>query len=318
MKKAWEREGAERIRDAEEKEAPEAVTDQAEPAEMQQAKSAGGPSRLDEVLAELDAMIGLENVKAEVRSALAQIRTSKKRVAAGLSAIPVSRHMVFSGNPGTGKTTVARIIGAIFRESGLLRSGHLVEAQRAEMIGQYVGQTGPKTRNKCLEALDGVLFLDEAYTLVRAGNEKDFGAEAVEEIMTFMEENRDRMVVIAAGYKQQMADFIASNPGLASRFSKTIEFEDFSASELERIFEKFCTKEGFVLGDGAAAKVKALMLGLLARKGDNFGNARTVRNAYQATVDNYSLRIDGIETPTGEQLTTLEAIDIPANAEGLV
>lgn len=318
MARAWEKERESLIGPAEAKE-PEPPTPKKRRAAAQPSgRAPQGVNESSKALEKLNAMVGLEEVKAEMRAVLDQIGTNRKRVREGLKAVPLSRHMIFTGNPGTGKTTVAKIVGDIFRETGLLRKGHLVEVKRGDLVAQHVGHTAPKTRTKCMEALDGVLFIDEAYALVRDEIAADFGAEAIEEIMTFMEDNRERIVVIAAGYSEEMERFVGSNPGLASRFTKTIPFADYNAEEMEQIFAGFCKEEGFELGPGAAEKVRVLMLGIQARRGARFGNGRTVRNAFQAAVGKYNERIAAMTDATREQLVTLDAGDIPGDAGGFV
>ena len=198
----------------------------------------------DEVLDELEQMIGLAPVKEEVNKLLAGIEVERKRREQGLPMPTVSRHMVFTGPPGVGKTQIARALGEIYRSLHVLRKGHVVEVQRSDLVAGYIGQTAVKTLEKCKEALDGILFIDEAYTLAGTpGSSGDFGREAIDTLLKFMEDNRDRLMVIAAGYPNQMRHFIASNPGLASRFSKTIEFPSYSASELAAILRLMAKRQ---------------------------------------------------------------------------
>ncbi len=270
-----------------------------------------------DALEDLERMIGLASVKQEAKSVIAQINTNRKREEAGLKVVPISRHLIFTGNPGTGKTTVARIIGDVYRQNGLLEKGHLVEVERGDVVGRYVGHTAPLMKEKCEEALDGVLFIDEAYSLAPKWKGKDFGGEAIEALMTFMENNRDRIVVIAAGYRDEMDGFLESNPGLKSRFGKVIDFPDYEPEEMEEIFRKFCEENEYGLAPAAKKQVKALMLALQARKGKNFGNGRTVRNAFQACLDRHNLRLNEIDEPTVEELFTLKAGDIIDDVAGI-
>jgi ATPase family protein associated with various cellular activities (AAA)/AAA lid domain-containing protein len=205
----------------------------------------GGPRRsLDDLMAELDGMIGLAPVKQRVRGLIDETRVDAQRRAAGLQVSPRSRHLVFTGNPGTAKTTVARLMGQILRELGVLPSGHLVEAARPDLVGEAVGQTAPKTREVCERAVGGVLFLDEAYDLVQ-DTEADYGREAVAELLVQMEDHRDDLVVIVAGYPQEMDEFLESNPGLRSRFAGRVEFPDYGNDELAAIFSAMAEKQGY-------------------------------------------------------------------------
>jgi hypothetical protein len=215
------------------------------------------PEPDDDPYAELDALTGLAPVKDQVRAVIAQVEIMKAREAAGFPVLNVSRHLVFTGNPGTGKTTVARIIGRIYQQRGVLKSGHMVEVSRADLIGQHVGKTAPKTAAKVTEALDGVLFIDEAYALVQEHSLNDFGSEAVATLLKMMEDHRDRLIVIAAGYKRQMDVFISSNPGLKSRFRTFIDFPDYSAEEMAEIFGGLCAQNHMTLTEAAEDKVIA-------------------------------------------------------------
>jgi SpoVK/Ycf46/Vps4 family AAA+-type ATPase len=216
-------------------------------------------------------------VKDEIRQTVDLLELGRERARKKLPDINPAGHLVFTGNPGTGKTTVARIVGRIYKEIGLLKSGHMVEVGRADLIGQYIGHTAPKTKEVIARAMDGVLFIDEAYTLKATGKPNDFEAEAVATLLTAMEDNRDRLVVIAAGYKDEMEGFIDSNPGLKSRFQTFIEFEDYSSKELMDIFVYIAREKGMRLSLDAQIAVSKLMESLETGK-KGFGNGRTVRN----------------------------------------
>ncbi len=260
---------------------------------------------------ELQALVGLENVKREVQSTVGLVKMQKMREERGLKSVHTSRHMVFTGNPGTGKTTVARIIGRLYKEAGILPKGHLVEVARGDLVGTHVGQTAPKTLEKIKEALGGVLFIDEAYSLAGRG-ENDFGQEVIDTLLKEMEDHRDNLVVIVAGYNEPMRTFIKSNPGLESRFNKYVDFPDFSVEELVKIFYSMCGKYGLELTEGAAAAVQRYMEELESNKGDNFGNARDVRNFFEKVLERQAGRVGFMtEIKDTDLLTVLEEDIIP-------
>lgn len=260
---------------------------------------------------ELADLVGLEPVKEQVRRLVAEARADQLRQAAGMPESDRSRHIVFVGNPGTAKTTVARLLARIYAQLGLLANGHLVEASRVDLVGQYVGQTAPKVRRMFNRASGGVLFIDEAYALMPEDSTSDFGAEAVATLLKLMEDHRDEVVVIAAGYPHLMQRFLASNPGLASRFPKTLTFDDYSDAELLAIFDLITSQHGFVLGDGVAEAVRAL---LPNPRSAGFGNGRFIRNVFEEAVSIQAERIVGIAQPTPEDVRTLLVSDLPSEA----
>ncbi|TVP68877.1 MAG: AAA family ATPase [Nitriliruptor sp.] len=269
---------------------------------------------LAEVLAELDALIGLAPVKAEVQLVADLLTVQRLREDRGLTSVPTSRHLVFTGNPGTGKTTVARLVGRIYASLGAVASGHVVETDRAGLVAGYVGQTATKVTEVVTSALDGVLLIDEAYALTRgsggAAGGGDFGQEAVDTLVKLMEDHRDRLVVIVAGYPEEMTDFIASNPGLSSRFPRTIHFPDYTTSELLAIATHQADRSGYrFTGDGLSA-LQAHLDTMTRSRG--FGNGRQVRNLFEATLASHAQRVVAIADPCDEVLTDLTAEDVGA------
>ncbi len=262
-------------------------------------------SDIESALTELEKLIGINSVKDFIKSLVAQQRVAARRIEQGLPAVLPSPHLVFTGNPGTGKTTVARLIGRIYKHFGLLKKGHVVEANRSDLCAMYVGQTGPKTRALCEAAKDGVLFIDEAYTL--GGNARnDYGPEAIAELLTYMEANRGRIAIVVAGYTAEMAEFIASNPGLKSRFDLTVEFPDFSDGELAQIFENFAIANGYRLDDSARASLAGTIAAM--PRGHGFGNAREIRRMFGATVN---LHAQAAEEDSTIELDVISAEHLP-------
>jgi ATPase family associated with various cellular activities (AAA)/AAA lid domain len=272
------------------------------------------PRPLEELLAELDSLVGLERVKADVRQLINFLKVQKLREERGLKALPASRHLVFYGNPGTGKTTVARLVSQIYRTLGVLRRGHLVETDRAGLVAGYVGQTAMKVRDVTQRALGGVLFVDEAYTLT-TGGQNDFGQEAVETLLKMMEDHRDDLVVIVAGYTGRMQDFLDSNPGLRSRFNKHLRFDDYGVEQLVHIFKGFCEKADFKLAEGAEGELSSVFNVLTASRDETFGNARTARNLFEATLSKQANRLVSLPKVDREILSTIEPSDIPGHEE---
>ncbi len=275
------------------------------------AESPAPPEPLEDLLAELDSYIGLDAVKKEVRDLVDLVRVHQLRRAHGLPEPELSLHMVFSGNPGTGKTTVARLMARIYRSLGILSGGQLVEVDRSGLVAGYVGQTALKTRKVIERALGGVLFIDEAYAL-NGRTENDFGQEAIDTILKAMEDHRDDLVVIAAGYDQLMDAFIHSNPGLESRFNRFIHFADYTGPELAEIFRLRC-RQGCYEPDQEALQVLEACL-TQVDAGGSFGNARGVRNLFERVLVCQANRLADLETVTREDLMHLTAGDIRAAA----
>jgi hypothetical protein len=276
--------------------------------------TAGVPEgeELDRILSELDELIGLSAVKEKVRQTANFARVQQMRLAQGLQPIATSYHSVYTGNPGTGKTTVARLMGRIYKALGVLRKGHLVECERSALVAEYVGQTAPKTNAVIDRALDGILFIDEAYSLVK--DQEDFGSEAIETLLKRMEDNRDRLIVIVAGYPEEMDRFIRSNPGLQSRFSRFIEFPDYSPHELCRIFGGMCRRNGLMLAPALREKIMHHFHDLWRGRDEHFGNARLVRNCFEAVIVAQANRLASTGRMEPENLSRLEPEDLASEA----
>ena len=265
---------------------------------------------LEELLAQLDSLCGLEKVKADVKSLINLVKVRSMRREAGLPVPPMSLHLVFLGNPGTGKTTVARLLAQIYHVIGVLPKGQLVEVDRSGLVAGFVGQTALKTQEVVQKAMGGVLFIDEAYALVNQENGNDFGREAIEVLLKNMEDHRDELIVIVAGYAGLMEKFIHSNPGLESRFNKYLYFEDYNAAQLYDIFSSICKKNGYTLSQEGDAWVRRDLEELFANRDENFGNARDVRNLFEKAVSRQADRVAALESPTREQLMELLPQDL--------
>lgn len=268
---------------------------------------------LDSLLTQMNDMTGLHRVKSEINQLLHFVKIQGLRAQEGISSTKPSLHTVFFGSPGTGKSTVARLYGQMLNAIGLLSKGHLVETDRSGLVGGYIGQTAIKTDEKIQEAMGGVLFIDEAYSLSKGENSQwDYGSEAIEILLKRMEDHRDNFVVIVAGYPKPMEEFLASNEGLRSRFSSYINFDDYSPQELLEIFRDLAQKENYVLNRDAFELVYAAIRNSHALRDKSFGNARYVRNLFETIIKNQASRIGiTIQKPSHEQLCEILAVDVP-------
>ncbi len=262
------------------------------------------PKSVEELLAELDALIGLERVKREIHRQVAILRVERLRAEAGMKNATITRHLVFTGNPGTGKTTVARLVSGIYQALGLLSKGQLVEVDRSELVAGYLGQTAVKTAEVVAGADGGVLFIDEAYSLT--GDQ--YGTEAVDTLVKEMEDRRDDLVVIVAGYPAPMVAFVAANPGLSSRFRTTIEFDDYTDDELVKILTLLAEGSDFDLTPEALAHFREQLAG--TARDNTFGNGRFSRNMLEAAIGRHAWRLREVEAPTNDQLRQLLPQDL--------
>ncbi|MFF2193106.1 right-handed parallel beta-helix repeat-containing protein [Streptomyces sp. NPDC058157] len=274
-------------------------------------REAAGPAGrgAGEVLGQLDALVGLDSVKREVRALTDMIEVGRKRQQAGLKAASVRRHLVFTGSPGTGKTTVARLYGEILADLGVLERGHLVEVSRVDLVGEHIGSTAIRTQEAFERARGGVLFIDEAYALAPEDSGRDFGREAIDTLVKLMEDHRDAVVVIVAGYTEEMERFLTVNPGVASRFSRTITFGDYGPRELLRIVEQQAEEHEYRLGEGTAEALLAYFTDL--PKGPAFGNGRTARQTFESMVERHAGRVAQLAEAGTDELTLLFPADLP-------
>jgi SpoVK/Ycf46/Vps4 family AAA+-type ATPase len=280
----------------------------AEPAAAVQARTSARAS--EEVLADLDALVGLDGVKREVRTLIDLISVGRRREQAGLKAPSPRRHLVFTGSPGTGKTTVARLYGEILASLGVLERGHLVEVARVDLVGEHIGSTAIRTQEAFERARGGVLFIDEAYALAPEDAGRDFGREAIDTLVKLMEDHRDAVVVIVAGYTAEMERFLASNPGVASRFSRTITFGDYAPEELLRIVGTQAAEQQYEIADDTSEALLKYFTAI--PKGPGFGNGRTARQTFEVMVERHAVRLAQIDDPTHQQLQLLHPEDLPA------
>ena len=288
---------------------PQTAAVKAEEAQKTQ-EEVSSPEKLEDLLAELDSLCGLDKVKQDVKSLINLVKVRKLRQQAQLPTPPMSLHLVFMGNPGTGKTTVARLLSRIYHSIGVLSKGQLVEVDRSGLVAGFVGQTALKTQQVVEKALGGVLFIDEAYALVNQENGNDFGHEAIEVLLKNMEDHRDDLIVIVAGYTDQMETFIHANPGLESRFNKYFYFEDYTPPQLLAIFQSICQKNGYLLTDSGEQWLKEALEQMHRERDENFGNARDVRNLFEQALSRQADRVAQLESPTREQLMELTLEDL--------
>ncbi|MEV0439730.1 right-handed parallel beta-helix repeat-containing protein [Streptomyces spectabilis] len=282
--------------------------------EQPPARPAPEPSRTSKaVLGELDTLVGLESVKREVRALTDMIEVGRRRQEAGLKAASVRRHLVFTGSPGTGKTTVARLYGEILASLGVLERGHLVEVSRVDLVGEHIGSTAIRTQEAFEKARGGVLFIDEAYALSPEDSGRDFGREAIDTLVKLMEDHREAVVVIVAGYTEEMNRFLSVNPGVASRFSRTITFGDYDAEELLRIVEQQAEEHEYTLGTGTTEALLKYFTAI--PKGPTFGNGRTARQTFEAMVERHAGRVAQVLAPSTDDLTLLYPEDLPELAQ---
>lgn len=265
--------------------------------------------QVTQIMRELEGLIGLDSVKQLINEVHAYVEIQQRRVSVNLVSEPTVLHMIFMGNPGTGKTTVARIIGKLFLAMGVLNKGHIVEVERADLVAEYIGQTAQRTREQLRKASGGILFIDEAYALARGG-EKDFGKEAIDTIVKTMEDQRTNIIIILAGYSKPMEEFLQTNPGLKSRFPIIIKFPDYSTFELFRIAERMLQQREYQLSKGARRKMFRLIEELKSGNVENFGNARTIRNIIEKSIRRQAVRLVGKNNISRTELMEIIEEDI--------
>lgn len=277
--------------------------------EVQEQRDTSSKS-LDDIISEIDSLVGLNSVKNILLEIRAYIEIQKKRKKENLLIEPMTLHMIFKGNPGTGKTTIARIIGNLFKEIGVLEKGHLIEVERADLVGEYIGHTAHKTRAQIKKALGGILFIDEAYSLARGG-EKDFGKEAIDTMVKNMEENKDNLIIILAGYKSEMGWFLETNPGLKSRFPIHIDFPDYDIPELLKIAEIMLNKREYQFTDEAKLELEGYLQNDILFAHLSNGNARLIRNIIEKAIRQQALRLmNNSSIPTRNELIMLDKSDV--------
>lgn len=299
---------------SEKTEEPEKAAPQTQAAKPEEKEEIPPKEKIEDLLAELDSYVGMDAIKTEVRSLINMVQVYKLRREHDLPTTDMSLHMVFSGNPGTGKTTVARIMSRIYHSLDILSKGQLVEVDRSGLVAGYVGQTALKTQKVIEKAMGGVLFIDEAYALNGKGD-NDFGQEAIDTLLKAMEDHRDDLVVIVAGYDEPMEKFISSNPGLQSRFNKYLYFPDYNGEELMAMFRMRCKKNGYRLTEEAETYAKEFFEDMYKNRDDNFGNGRDVRNRFEDIISRQANRLAAMEAPTKDDLMTITKEDFLVPAE---
>lgn len=264
---------------------------------------------LQDLLAELNSLVGLEKVKNKVNDLIVYQKIQKLRGEQGLNLVKNTLHLAFTGNPGTGKTTVARIVGRIYRQIGLLTKGHFIEVSRTDLIAGYQGQTALKVKKVIEQAKGGVLFIDEAYSITENDHSDSYGRECLTELTKALEDYREDLVVIVAGYTEPMNKFFESNPGLKSRFNTFIEFDDYNSDELDEILNAMCKNNNYFLDSNVKIKIHIFFEKLIVSKDDSFSNGRLVRNLYDDLIMNHARRVSKIKNPTYEELSIIKEED---------
>ena len=266
--------------------------------------------QLQMYLDELEGLVGLKEVKKEIESLINLIKVKKMRESYHMPSMEISYHMVFTGNPGTGKTTVARLVAKIYKELGILSKGHLVEVDRAGLVAGYIGQTAIKVKEVVEKALGGVLFIDEAYALTNKNDVNDFGGEAIDTLVKMMEDYRNDLVIIVAGYKEEMDEFLKANTGLISRFNKFIHFEDYTDEEMMEILKGFLDKSGLEMEEDGEKELKRALKEMDAQSRFLFGNGRGMRNTFESILGKQANRIVNLELPTEKELKNIILEDV--------